>query len=301
MEPSQHRSRGGAEARPEEDRIGLKAIMSRAKGENFPVALRLLPSSIRRHLQAIYGYARLVDNLGDEHRGDRTQALDWLEYQLDLLFAGTPDHPIFRQLSATVETFGLSRDPFDNLLEANRMDQVKTRYSDWNDLMGYCALSANPVGRLVLAVFQAETGRRIAASDSVCSGLQVLEHLQDIGEDARAGRVYIPTSYMEKYGCTVPDLLAPEAGPNLRRLVAAVAERTRSLLEPGKPLVGSLKGWSRVAIGGYVAGGQAGLDALAAADYEMLRGLRQAGRARQFRRFLPLYMGGVIKRDRWEE
>ncbi|MCY3579431.1 MAG: squalene synthase HpnC [Acidimicrobiia bacterium] len=301
MERSQHRSQVGAESRPGEDQIGLEAIMSRAGSENFPVALRLLPSSIRGHLQAIYGYARLVDNLGDEYRGDRAQVLDWLEGQLDLLFAGAPDHPIFRRLSPAVETFGLSRTSFDRLLEANRMDQVKTRYSDWDDLMGYCKLSANPVGRLVLAVFEADTPRRVAASDSVCSGLQVLEHLQDIGEDARAGRIYIPASYMDRYSCTVEDLLAPEAGPDLRRMVASLAERTVGLLEPGKPLVRSLSGWYRVAIGGYVAGGLAGLDALAAAKYEVLGGLRQAGRIRQIRRFLPLYVGGIIKRERWEE
>ena len=270
--------------------------MARASRENFPVAPRILPREVRRRLEAIYGYARLTDSLGDEHLGDRLAALDWVEAQLDDLFEGNPRHPVFVRLAPIVYRFGLSRGPFDRLLAANRLDQRKTGYSTWEDLLAYCELSANPVGHLVLEVFESATPDRLVASDAVCSGLQVLEHLQDLGEDARIGRVYLPAEDMERFGCSVEDLLAPEAGTNLRELVAFEAVRTRELLAAGGPLVTSLRGYARIAIAGFVAGGLAGLDAIKAARYEVLGGHRQAGTSRLLRRFLPLWAGGGRRR-----
>ena len=276
----------------------LDAVMGRSVHENFPVAQRVLPDHLRRHLQAIYGYARLTDNLGDEYPGDRKAALDWLEEQLEKLFAGDASHPVFRQLLPTVTTFGLTRAPFDQLLAANRMDQHKKRYANWDELMEYCRLSANPVGHLVLAVFESATEDRLAASDAVCSGLQVLEHLQDVGEDARSGRIYMPGDDMERFGCAPEDLLAPVTGRRLRDLVAYQAERTREMLDEGKSLVASLRGFSRLAVAGFVAGGLAGLDAISAARFDVLGGNRQAGALRLTRRFVPLYVGSVARRRR---
>ena len=271
----------------------LDAVMERARHENFPVALRVLPGHLQEHLRAIYGYARLTDNLGDEHPGDRMAALDWLEQQLDSLYAGQPDHPVFRQLAPTVSRFQLSRGPFDKLLAANRLDQSKKTYSNWQELMEYCELSANPVGRLVLAVFEAETPQRLAASDAVCSGLQVLEHLQDVGEDARAGRIYLPADDMALFGCSPEDLRAKVAGRSLRRLVEQQAARTRKMLEEGKWLVGSLRGYARLTVAGFVAGGLAGVDALEGAGFEVLGGTRIAGPGRVLRRYLAVYLGAV--------
>ena len=274
----------------------VDAVMARAATENFPVALRLLPRRFRTHLRAVYGYARLVDNLGDEYPGDRSAALDWLEKQLDDLYAGTPRHPVFAQLAPTVGAFGIPREPFDGLLAANRLDQTKSSYATWEELLGYCELSANPVGRLVLAVFEAATPERLAASDAVCSGLQVLEHLQDIGEDAAAGRTYLPAEDMARFGCVPADLLAPIAGDSLRELVAFEAGRAREMLEAGGPLVGSLRGHARLAIAGFTAGGRANLDAVEAAGCEVLSTTRKAGASRLLRRFVPLYLGAVLRR-----
>ena len=281
---------------PVEHFADVHAVMARASGENFPVALGVLPRRLRSHLEAIYGYARLVDNLGDEYGGDRSAALDWLEGQIDDLYAGAPRHEVFRRLAVTVQEFAIPRTPFDDLLAANRLDQTKTAYTDWEDLLGYCALSANPVGHLVLAVFEAATPQRLAASDAVCSGLQVLEHLQDVGEDAAAGRVYLPAEDMARFGCTPADLLAPEAGEPLRRLVAFECARARGLLEDGRTLVASLRGFGRIAICGFVAGGLAGLDAIEAADCEVLSATRKAGAWRLLRRAVPLYLGAILRR-----
>ncbi len=267
----------------------IDAVMARASGENFPVALAVLPRRLRNHLKAVYGYARLVDNLGDEYPGDRSVALDWLDQQIDSLYKGTPRHPVFKRLAVTVNDFDIPRSPFDQLLAANRLDQTKHSYADWDELMKYCELSATPVGRLVLAIFEVSTAPRRAASDSVCSGLQVLEHLQDLGEDAAAGRFYLPIEDMERFDCTPADLLAPVAGGPLRELVAFECGRARELLAPGRTLVASLGGFARLAIAGFVAGGLAGLDAIQQAECEVLSAKRTAGAGGLLRCFLPLY------------
>lgn len=285
----------GSTAEAPTEHAALSGIMDRARHENFPVALRILPADRRNHLRAIYGYARLTDNLGDEYRGDRSKALDWLEGELDDLFAGRPSHPVFQQLVPTVARFNLGRAPFDKLLAANRLDQTKKSYATWDELMDYCILSANPVGHLVLAVFEASSPDRLAASDAVCSGLQVLEHLQDVGEDARAGRVYLPADDMGSFECSYEDLLAPVAGENLRRLVEYQARRARQLVERGRWLVRSLRGYARLAVAGFVAGGLAGLDAIEAKGFEVLDGTNQAGSGRLLRRYLPLYLGAVTR------
>ena len=284
----------GAEA--VERHVGLDSVMARAAAENFPVALRLLPRAVRDHLRAIYGYARLVDNLGDEYPGDRDAALDWVENQLDSLFAGAPHHEAFVQLAPTVQRFGITREPFDQLLAANRLDQHKSRYEDFGELLGYCELSANPVGHLVLGVFEASTPERVADSDEVCSGLQVLEHLQDVAEDAARGRVYLPADDMEHFGVAADDLSGPVASANLRGLVAYEASRARAMLGRGRPLVASLRGSARLAVAGFVAGGLANLDALRAAGYDVLGRTPKAGSARVLGRLAGVHLRSLVRR-----
>src|SRR5690606_5849436 len=150
----------------------------------------------------IYGFARLVDDIGDEAPGDRTALLDWLEGQLRLLFEGKPtEHPLLDDLGATIRALDIPPDPFERLIAANRRDQEVTSYATIEDLYAYCELSANPVGHLVLYVFGAATPDRIALSDKVCTALQLVEHWQDVREDLRQGRVYIPESDMDRFNC----------------------------------------------------------------------------------------------------
>ncbi len=146
---------------------------------------------------AIYGFARLTDDLGDEADGDRLAMLDWLEAELERAAVGEADaSQCFGSSRPVIESLDLSLEPFRDLIEANRMDQRVTRYESFGDLVEYCMLSAAPVGRLVLAVFGVSTPERVALSDKVCIALQLVEHLQDIGEDARRGRVYMPAEDM---------------------------------------------------------------------------------------------------------
>jgi len=246
-------------------------VMAQAKQENFPVASFFLPGRQRRQLLAIYGVARLIDDVGDEAPGDRGRLLDWLEHELELVFArGRPENPVMQQLAAAVAESSLPADPFRALILANRQDQEVTRYETFDELLGYCRLSAAPVGELVLHVFAAATPDRLAQSERICAGLQVIEHIQDVAEDYSRGRIYMPAQDMKQFGCTESDLAATRASESLRALLAFEAGRAARLLDQGAPLVRTLPTRPRVAVAGFVAGGRAALHALARASYDVL-------------------------------
>ncbi len=244
------------------------AVMAQAASENFPVALKLLGATRRRQLLSLYGYARLVDDAGDEASGDRLGLLDWIEADLDHIYAHErPEHPVLRALQPTVDALRLPDGPFRRLIEANRRDQTIHSYPTFEALLDYCKLSAAPVGELVLHVFGAATRERIAFSDRICAGLQVAEHLQDVAEDHGKGRIYLPAEDLERFG--VRELPATPT-PEFRRLMAFEVERAHSLLRDGGPLIRTLRGMPALAVAGFVAGGRAALDAIAAAGYDVL-------------------------------
>ncbi len=240
--------------------------MAQAATENFPVALRILGTRRRAQLLSIYGFARLVDDAGDEASGDRLGLLDWIEADLDRIYAHErPEHPVLQALRPTVDALRLPDAPFRRLLEANRRDQTVHEYATFDQLLDYCGLSAAPVGELVLHVFGAATPERIELSDRICAGLQITEHLQDVAEDAGKGRVYLPLEDRERFG--VRGLTYTDA---FRGLMAFEVERAHSLLSAGAPLIRRLKGAPALAVAGFVAGGRAALDAIVAARYDVL-------------------------------
>ena len=245
-------------------------VMDQAGSENFPVASMLLPRRIRRHLLALYGYARFIDDVGDESVGDRLSSLDAAERELDAAMAGEATHPIFVELERTIEVCGLDRQTLVDLIEANRMDQVKRRYATFDELVSYCALSANPVGRLVLAVFGASNSVTVRLSDEVCTALQIVEHLQDVGEDFESGRIYLPQVDLELFGASEADFAASSASPALRRVIAFEASRATELLNSGGALGEYLSGTDRIAVAGFVGGGLAQLRALRLASYDVI-------------------------------
>jgi squalene synthase HpnC len=264
-------------------------VLGRAASENFPVASRILPAATRADLMALYGWARLVDQLGDDYPGDRLAALDEVARQLRLaLTTSTPEmagelHPLVARMAATVRRSALPTQPLFDLVQANRQDQVVSSYETFEDLVGYCRLSANPVGRTVLAIFGYATPERMAWSDKICTALQLVEHWQDVAEDAIVGRVYLPMEDMRRFGVEAGELVPPPADYVDRRrrgapggapfaaraLMAFEAARARRGLQEGYPLVASLNGRLRVAVAGFVAGGHAALDALAALDFDI--------------------------------
>jgi len=231
----------------------------RERAENFPVALRVLPRRYRRALREAYSLARRIDEAGDDPTtsiDERLARLDVLTGEVRRLHAGTP----------------LER-PFLDLIEANRLDQTVRRYPTYTDLLGYCRLSAEPIGRIVLAVFAVDDPEAAQRSDLVCTALQILEHCQDVAEDRRdLDRIYLPIEDLVRFGVDETDLdnaLTPEP---LRRLLAFQVDRAALLLDEGASVIGRLHGWARIAVAGYVAGGRATVDAIRNAGHDVLAG-----------------------------
>ncbi|MER6153569.1 squalene synthase HpnC [Streptomyces hirsutus] len=277
-----------------------RATLDKAAAENFPVAPFFLPGAWRADLMAVYGYARLVDDIGDgdlapggtdaallgvapDRADDRTALLDAFEADLHRVFDSVPRHPLLRRLQPTVRRRGLPPEPFLGLIAANRQDQVVSRYQTYDDLLAYCELSANPVGRLVLGVTGTSTPERIRRSDAVCTALQIVEHLQDVTEDLGRDRVYLPAEDMKRFHVDEADLAAPHAGASVRALIAFQAQRAQELLDEGAPLVDSVRGRLKLLLAGFVAGGRAALGAIAAAEYDVLPGPPKPGKVRLLR------------------
>jgi squalene synthase HpnC len=262
---------------------GADEILAKAASENFPVALRLLPRWVRERLEAIYGYARLVDDAGDLYAGDRLALLDWIEADLARAYEGRGQHPLLQRVGAVARDVPLPHEPFQRLLQANRQDQQVSRYATWDELAGYCSLSANPVGELVLHVLGAATAERVRQSDAVCTGLQLAEHWQDVGEDLARGRIYLPAEDLARFGVSEDDLAVETPGAAFRELMAFEVERARALLAEGIALVASLPGRGRLAVAAYVGGGRAALDAVERSGYDVLRRSPTAGAVARLR------------------
>ncbi|WP_079184196.1 squalene synthase HpnC [Streptomyces uncialis] len=277
------------------------ATLDKAAHENFPVAPFFLPRAWRDDLMALYGFARLVDDIGDgdlapggadaRHLGvtgdaadDRLLLLDAFEDDLRRAFTtGDPGHPLLRRLVPTLRRHRLDPEPFLALIAANRQDQLVTRYATYDELLAYCEFSANPVGRLVLAVTGTSTPERVRRSDAVCTALQIVEHLQDISEDLARDRIYLPAEDMRRFHVQESDLAARTTGASVRALVAFETQRARHLLDEGLPLVGSVHGRLRLLLAGFVGGGRAAVHAITAVSYDVLPGPPEPTKVRLLR------------------
>ena len=224
--------------------------------ENFTVASRLAPRALRRDLARVYAFARTTDDLGDES-GDPAVATHRLiawRAEVTALFAGEVAlHPVLAALRDTIERHALPSQPFMDLIDANLQDQRVATYEDWPALLGYCRLSAAPVGRLVLHLFGVTDPRSFPLSDDVCIGLQLANFAQDVSVDARRGRTYLMQCDLRELG---------EAGA-----VRAMCVRARTLLASGRELEATLSGRLRLQLALYRLGGEAILDAVARTHY----------------------------------
>ena len=324
--------RAGVRERIRPSLTRAEEVVANASGENFPVALRLLPARHRRHLTNLYFFARLTDDLGDEARDVqgapseqadvrelRLRLLDELAADVDRIYAGGSVHqgtqagppggvhqggqpgrcnqdgprsPVMRAMAETVRECGVPAKPLLDLIQANRQDQQVSRYRTFADLAQYCELSANPVGQIVLYIFGVATPERIALSDSICTALQLAEHWQDVAEDLGNGRIYLPGEDLERYGCTEADLAAPTAGPAVRQLMIFETDRASRLLDQGAPLVGTLRGGARLAVAGYLAGGRAALAAIRGQGHDVLRGTPRPRKRRLAAELVKAYVRG---------
>ena len=243
--------------------------------ENFPVASILLPRELRVPIAHIYHFARSADDFADE--GDapaaaRLSALDEYRTELDRIERGAAtEAPLFRALGETIRTYGLPLQLFRDLLDAFSQDVVKQRYASFSELLDYSRRSANPVGRLLLHLFDAATPRNLDWSDSICSALQLANFWQDIAIDWRKGRIYLPQDEMARYAVTEAHVANGRCDEAWRALLAFQTARTREMLEYGAPLGSVLPGRVGLEIRVSVAGGLRILKKLDGAGQDMFR------------------------------
>jgi len=262
--------------------------------ENFVVASLLLPRGMKQPFYDVYAFCRHADDLADESPSPEiaTQQLALWQSQLNHCFSGgEPVHPIFIALTDTIQRFELPQQPFDDLLDAFRQDQVKTQFANFDELLDYCRRSANPVGRIVLRMAAADSPENVSLSDSICTGLQLANHWQDIARDYRSGRIYLPQDALAEAGVDPSMLAANHACEPVKRLIAAQCDLARAFLESGLPLAGRVPRWLSSDIRLFAHGGLATLDAIARCDHDTLRQRPEVGKWRQIGLLLRAVMG----------
>lgn len=238
--------------------------IARRHYENFTVATWLVPRRLRQHLANVYAFARWSDDLADESSSPEEAAAGlatWRE-RLVRAFAGRPDHPVLIALAETARQTGLTIEPFMDLLDAFVQDQTITRYESRPALLDYCRRSADPVGRIVLALEGCRDSRLVSLSDSICTGLQLVNFWQDVKRDRLAGRVYIPAEDMRRHGVDETMLDAHRAAPPLVALIREEVGWARDCLCRGLPLEHAAPPVLRPAIGMFLRGGLAIADAI---------------------------------------
>jgi squalene synthase HpnC len=267
--------------------------LAKSHYENFSVATWFLPKKLRPHFYSIYAYCRISDDLSDEV-GNPQQSLallDEWEEELDACYAGAPRHPVFVALRPTILACGIPRDPFANLLKAFRQDQTVTRYQTFDDVLGYCVNSADPVGRLVLYACGYSDERRQRLSDFTCTALQLANFWQDVSVDYGKGRVYLPLDDLKRHGVSEKEIAERRFSPSFRELMRFEVERARDWFRRGRPLIGMVDREFAIDIELFTRGGEEILNCIERQDYDVLRARPAISKSRK----LALVAGAALK------
>jgi squalene synthase HpnC len=305
--------------------------MARTHYENFTVGSLLLPREKRRHVYAIYGYCRSVDDLGDEAAPDsdggnetgtsppwsrresegghlragpeedlvaayRLDRLDWWRAELEACYQGAPTHPVMVALQETVRRFDIPMSPFLKLIEANRMDQRIARHATYQELLHYCDHSANPVGHLFLYLFGYRDEDRQRLSDATCTALQLANFWQDVARDYVKGRIYLPLEDLARFGYTEAQLARVEANDAFRSLLAFQVQRTREMFAEGARLVDLLEGPVKLDVALFTRGGLAVLEEIQRRNYDVLTERPALSRRRKGMLFLSAWLNWKLGR-----
>jgi squalene synthase HpnC len=244
---------------------------ARAHHESFPVASRLVPAEVRPHLIAFYAFARAADDFADEpaYEGRRREALDLWEQELHRCFHGEASHPVFVALADTIDKRSLPLPPFEDLLGAFRMDMQVRRYATFQSLRAYTARSADPIGRLILALFGYRDPELVRFADEISTALQLTNFWQDVAADAAGDKIYVPAEDLHFFGVSEAELKALKATRGLRDLLRFEVARTRALYEKGRPLLGRLDNDLKLELALIWLVGTSILDKIEAADYDV--------------------------------
>jgi squalene synthase HpnC len=241
--------------------------------ENFTVASWLLPKRLRQHFYNVYAYCRWADDLADEtdDPAESLRLLGWWERQLDDCYRGRAVHPVFTALMETIELFDIPADPFRNLLVAFRQDQRKRRYETFDELLGYCVNSANPVGHLVLYLGRAFDAENARLSDDICTALQLANFWQDVARDYDRGRIYLPRETTRRFGYDDAMFARREFNEALAAALEFEVDRSEALFDAGSPLVARVPQALRIDVELFLRGGRAVLQAIRRSGYNVWR------------------------------
>ena len=258
------------------DSLAYTRWLAQVHYENFHVVSLLLPRRLRQDFRNVYSFCRWADDLGDEI-GDPQRSLELLEWwggELKAMYRGAARHPVFVALKQTVEKHGIPEQPFADLIHAFVQDQRMTRYTTYEDLLGYCRYSANPVGRLVLHLCGYADEPRRQLSDDTCTALQLANFWQDVGRDWEKGRVYIPLEEMKRHSYSIgnleQDLEQGVARPAFRNLMQELVHRTQELFQKGLPLIDLVDRRLSVDVELFSRGGLAILELIRRQDYDIV-------------------------------
>jgi squalene synthase HpnC len=270
---------------------------TRSHSENFSVATLFLPRRLLPHFYAIYAYCRFADDLGDESASEveAIQKLAWWRSELLSTYAGEPRHPIMVALDATIHRFAIPSQPFLDLISAFEQDQSVKRYDTCSQLLGYCRRSADPVGRILLYLFECFDEKRAELSDRICTALQLTNFWQDVARDFDMGRVYLPREDCEHFRYSAEDLQAKRFTPQFAALMRFEVARARDLFERGLPLVDLVPRTVRTDIELFARGGLAILRKIEGQGYNVWQRRPRLSKFDKAR----LMLGVLARRWRW--
>ena len=261
-----------AHAPSQSDACAYCERLARSHYENFSVASWFLPKRLRQHFYNVYAYCRISDDLGDET--GNTQAslllLDEWEAELNACYDGSPRHPVFVALAGTVREFDIPKQTFADLLTAFRQDQTITRYETFDDLLGYCHSSANPVGHLVLYLCGYRDPERQQLSDFTCTALQLANFWQDVSADYEKGRIYLPLEDLKQFQVSEEDISRKRNSLAFRELMDFEVARAREWFNRGLPLIGNVSRELAIDLELFSRGGLEILTAIERQDYAVL-------------------------------
>lgn len=261
--------------------------------ENFLVASAFLPKKMRQPFYNIYAFCRTADDIADLSPSSeiaKNELIRWRE-MLRACFEGDASEPIFVALRDTAAKFSLPMAPFDDLLTAFLQDQVKTRYETFAELIQYCRYSANPVGRIVLQLAGVDSDRNFVLSDSICTGLQLANHWQDVARDYQAGRVYLPSEDLNRFDIDVRELFTQSQRGAFRDLIMFQCDRARGFLRDGLPLAEHVPSWLANDVRLFAHGGLATLDEIAGIDHDVLSRRPVVSKSKQVRLMVAAFFG----------
>lgn len=291
--PAYYRVAEGRTYTPPEARQYTEKI-ARTHYENFTVVSGFMPAELKQHMFNVYAYCRWSDDLGDEIPDPALaiEALEWWRGELELCYAGRPNHPVFVALKETIDRFEIPAEPFHHLLDAFVQDQTVKRFPTYGDLLYYCERSANPVGRLVLYLFGFGDAERQRLSDATCTALQLTNFWQDVTVDWPKGRVYLPLEDLERFGVTEEQIAARRFTPEFRELMQFEVERARRLFSQGLPLLYMVPKRLRLDLELFTRGGEEILNLIEAQGYDVLTSRPALSKGRKVGLILRRMLGG---------